>query len=105
MLDFAKTGYGRKFFDHDIPALIRALKEIGEELKKARVRDDKVISEPVLGHFEEITDEEKAELATKVLKFDQFFNQLTENFNIDESTKINIHDLKALTRHVWNYKE
>jgi len=105
MLDFAKTGYGRKFFDHDIPALIRALKEIGEELKKARIfRDDEIIPKQS-GHFEKITDEELIELNKKIVEFDQFFNQLTENFNIDESTKINIHDLKALTRHVWNYKE
>ena len=100
---FHKTGMGSKFFNNDVPAMIRALKKIGDELEKANIREN--IPEPPLAHFEEITEEERIELNKKIIEFDQFFNQLTENFNIDESTKINIHDLKALIRHVWNYKE
>ena len=93
---FHKTALGSKFFNSDVPALIRALKKIGDELESSS-------QDTSYGRFEEITKEEHIELNKKIIEFDEFFNQLTENFKIDETTKINIYDLKALTRHVWNF--
>jgi hypothetical protein len=33
MIEFHNTGYGRKFFEHDLPSLIRAIEKVGRELK------------------------------------------------------------------------
>jgi hypothetical protein len=34
MIEFHNTGYGRRFFEAQLPALIRALEKIGTELEK-----------------------------------------------------------------------
>ncbi len=36
MIEFAQTGYGRKFFDSDLPRLVRALETIAEKLDTPR---------------------------------------------------------------------
>lgn len=38
MVDFAATGYGRKFFDADLPRVVRALERIATALE--RLADD-----------------------------------------------------------------
>jgi hypothetical protein len=35
MAQLHETGYGRKFFDRDLPNLIKALNKIGDELERA----------------------------------------------------------------------
>jgi hypothetical protein len=34
MLEFAKTPMGKKFFNHDLPELIKALQEIPDNIEK-----------------------------------------------------------------------
>ena len=34
MPEFHETGYGRKFFDGDLPKLIKAIEKVGRELER-----------------------------------------------------------------------
>ena len=34
MADFHQTGYGRKFFEADLPNLIKAINRVGDQLEK-----------------------------------------------------------------------
>ena len=97
---FYKSPLGKKFFNHDVPALIRELKRIadnlGTSLEPFEVTEN-------LGKFEQITPTDQVELNEKQLNFDKFFNQLVENFEISpEGTTLDHQDLKNLLRHAWN---
>jgi hypothetical protein len=82
-------------FNKQIPEIIRQLKRIADELVIDNIPD-----EP-LGKFEEISDDEKAELNTTMKDYDKFFDQMVKNFILNEKSEFNIMDLKALCRHAW----
>ena len=44
-LHFHETVRGAKFFDHDIPALIKAINRLSDELKKSRELEERKIAE------------------------------------------------------------
>ena len=99
MKDFAKTHAGSRFFTQDLPALIKALQKIGNELERSQFDDE---PEREYGKFEKITDEENKELATLQLEFDEWFDQLGKSFELTEFNDDQIQGIKNLTRHAWN---
>jgi hypothetical protein len=44
-LNFHETVRGAKFFDHDIPALIKAINRLSDELKKSRELEERKMAE------------------------------------------------------------
>lgn len=41
MKDFARTQMGRRFFENDVPELIRALNKIASNLEQQNIREEK----------------------------------------------------------------
>jgi tRNA U38,U39,U40 pseudouridine synthase TruA len=99
MVDFAETGFGRTFFTHQIPEIMRSLKAIAKELRVYNSIDD---TSDVIGKFEKITDDEVKTLTLEKIKFDEWFEQLIKNFDLDEKTEFDIVDLKKLCQHAYN---
>jgi hypothetical protein len=104
MSEFFKTGMGAKFYNADVPSLIKQLKRIADELAKFNVIDE---PEETTGAFENLTDKEKAELDEEMKTFDQFFDKLMKNFEIDKVVdevidSFSYESLKNLVRHAWN---
>ena len=90
--------YESKFFTHDVPKLMRILERLAKALEKLEPID----YPPASGNFDKITDEEVLALAEKEMKFDGFFEQLSKNFKLDNSTEFDVVDLKKLCQHAWN---
>lgn len=55
MIDFHTTGYGRRFFDGQLPQLIRNIEKLTEALRfHAKVELVKLIRDNGTGHVEEL---------------------------------------------------
>jgi len=103
-MDFHDTSMGKKFFNVDVPLLIRQLKYIAAELKKyndEQVYPDDLVDKP-LGKFEEISEDEQLELNQKRDRFDEWFKVLLKAFELQDVDDFTIDDVKNLARHAWN---
>ena len=59
MLDFYKTGGGRKLFDSTLPAIGRQLKRVADQLERANNLKEKELGIQKQSTGEEMTQEEK----------------------------------------------
>ena len=103
-MDFYKTGMGAKFFNSDLPNLVKQVKRLGDELAKLNIASEPD-PEPSFGRFEELSDEDKAELDKLASDFDAWFGQMLKNleiqgFNMDDI--VSIETIKNVSRHAWN---
>ena len=53
---FFQTGYGRKFFDADLPRIIKALEKIAVELEKYNEPKIKLVKKCSLDHLAEFNE-------------------------------------------------
>ena len=79
---FHNTSMGKKFFNVDVPLLIRQFKYIAAELKKYNDEvkagnDEFLLVDKPPGKFEEITEDEQLELNQKRNQFDEWFKAVS----------------------------
>jgi len=69
MLDFYKTGGGRKLFDSTLPAIGRQLKRVADQLERANNLKEKELGIKKDGAPHQMADEDDAEDDAEALSF------------------------------------
>jgi DNA anti-recombination protein RmuC len=95
-MEFHETKMGAKFFNADLPALIMAIEKLADNMVQE-------LPGPVIGRFAEISEQEQQDLDSLSDRFNEFFDQMVENFSLKEvyTTKNELQSVKNLVRHGW----